>query len=95
MNASISLSSLSTSISKFFGKYHATIFFTVISLLLAGAIFALYMTLHESAPADTETDTISSSFDQATADQIQKLRESNESRADLVFPSPRSNPFVE
>ena len=30
-----------------------------------------------------------------TADKIKDLRDSNESSRDLVFPSPRSNPFVE
>ena len=70
-------------------------FFTVIGLLLAGAILTLYLTLQEKESIEEGIGTTSSSFDQETADKIQKLRESNESRADLVFPSPRSNPFVE
>ena len=95
MNASLSLSSLSTALSKFFNKYHAMIFFTVIGLLLAAAILMLYLSLQSTDTVDESTTMISSSFDQETADRIQRLRESNESRADLVFPSPRSNPFVE
>lgn len=95
MNASLSLSGITTPISRFFSKYHATIFFTTIILLLAGAIFILYMTLQGPADVDTSEEVISSSFDEQTADQIKQLRESNESSRSLTFPSPRSNPFVE
>ncbi|MBI3889877.1 hypothetical protein HY312_04915 [Candidatus Saccharibacteria bacterium] len=92
-----SLSSLTTPVSHFFGKYHATIFFTAIILLLAGAILSLYLTTTQSlsAQATTDGEVVSSTFDDKTAEQIQALRESNESTTDLVYPGPRSNPFVE
>ena len=94
MNAS--LSSLTDPINKFFGKYHATIFFTFITLLLAGAILSLYLTASSTNSQVTqEGDVISSSFDQDTAKEIQTLRESNETTSDLVYPSSRNNPFVE
>lgn len=92
-----SLSSLTTPISHFFGKYHATIFFTAIILLLAGSILSLYLTTTQSLSTQVtgENEIVSSTFDDKTAEQIQELRESNESTSDLVYPSSRSNPFVE
>ncbi len=95
MNASISLSSLLNSINTFFEKYHSTIFFTTISLLLAGAILALYLDIQSPVSDETSEPVISSSFDQKTIDEIKDLRQSSESTRNLSFPSPRSNPFVE
>ena len=96
MNASISFSSLAAPITRFLSKYHATIYFTIIVLLLAAAILSLFLTSQKASIADNSSETtVSSSFDQTTADQIQQLRESDESATDLDFPSPRSNPFVE
>lgn len=95
MNASLSLSGIITPLNHFFSKYHATIFFTTIILLLAGAIFTIYMTLSGPAEVDTSQEVITSTFDEKTAEEIKQLRESNKSSRDLAFPSPRSNPFVE
>lgn len=96
MNSSPSLSSITAPLGHFFGKYHATVFFTFITLLLAGAILSLYLTTQSTTATDTTTgDVISSEFDTKTADEIQKLRESNQATSDLVYPSPRSNPFIE
>lgn len=91
-----SLSSLIAPINRFIGKYHPTIFLAFIGLLVAAAIFMLYLVLQ--TPSDvtvTATPTISGSFDQETVKKIQQLRESNEAATALNFPSPRSNPFVE
>lgn len=94
MNAS--LSTLTGPLSRFFGKYHATMFFTFIVLLLAGAILSLYLTASNTSSQDPESvDVISSTFDQDTAKEIQTLRESNETTSNLVYPSSRSNPFIE
>ena len=95
MNSSLSLSSITAPVTKFLEKYHATLFFTVIGLLLAGAILTLYVSIQTSETVVPSTEVISSNFDQETADKIKDLRDSNESSRDLVFPSPRSNPFVE
>ena len=94
MNAS--LSSITTPLIRFLGKYHATLFFTFIILLLAGAILSLYLTIStaDSTAAEAEV-VINSNFDQKTAEQIQTLRDSNQSTTDLAYPSTRSNPFVE
>ncbi|MFZ1360605.1 MAG: hypothetical protein WAS27_01050 [Candidatus Saccharimonadales bacterium] len=95
MDTSLSLSSIGKPFAHFLANYHATIFFTVIGLLLAGAIFSLSMSVQNSeAPAQT-TETISASFDQETAAKIKQLRSSSESSRDLVFPAPRNSPFVE
>ncbi len=94
MNAS--LSSITDPLSRFLGKYHATLFFTFIILLLAGAILSLYLTTSSTGTQSIEGEAIvSSTFDQKTAEQIQVLRDSNESTSDLVYPTPRSNPFIE
>jgi hypothetical protein len=94
----ISISTLFAPLNRFVGKYHPTIFFALIGLLLAGAIFMLYLILQ--IPSETSSTTpantaISGTFDQATVKKIQQLRQSGESTTALVFPSPRSNPFVE
>ena len=96
MNASLSLTSIITPATRFLSRYHATIFFTIVVLLLAGAILSLFLASQgSSTPDGLNETTVSSNFDQKTADQIQQLRESDESARDLDFPTPRSNPFVE
>ena len=96
----ISVSSFMTPLRHFVGRYHPTIFFAIVGLLLAGAIFLLYQTLQiPNTPDDSvATPTISSNFsaqEKETIKKIQQLRDSNESATALSFPSPRSNPFVE
>lgn len=95
MNASLSLSAIIAPINRFFSRYHATIFFTIIVLLLAGAILNLYLTIQSPAAVDANSATISSSFDQETADKIQRLRESTESSGNFALPKTRANPFIE
>ncbi len=90
-----SLSSLGEPFVKFFAKYHATVFFTVIALLLAGAIFSLYSSINDPKAPEQSVEMISAKFDQKTADKIKQLRNSSESSRDLVFPTPRNSPFVE
>jgi hypothetical protein len=94
----INLSSLIGPINRFVGKYHPTIFLTIVGLLLASAIFLLYLILQIPSSPDPEaanSATISRTFDNGTIKQVQQLRESNETISALSFPTPRSNPFVE
>lgn len=95
MNASIS--SLTQPIMDFFGRYHATIFITFISLSLSAAIFVLLQVVFNATDTSTlaPQSTIKSTFDEVTAKQIQELRESNEVAAPLQFPNTRTNPFIE
>lgn len=95
MNADLSLSTISAPLKLFFGKYHATVFFTVVILLLAAAIFTLYSSIQQDEVAADPATITSTTFDTTTAKKIQTLRESNQSTKDLVLPSPRQNPFVE
>lgn len=90
-----SLSSLIAPINRFIGKYHPTIFFAFIGLLVASAIFMLYLILQPPETAPVAPPTISRTFDQETVKKVQQLRESNEAATALNFPSPRSNPFIE
>lgn len=98
MNASVS--SLFNPLKSFIDRYHPTIFFTMIGLLLAAGIFMLYQILQIPGTADGSeaTPTVSSQFSRQEKDtikQIQQLRESSESGTTLTFPTPRSNPFIE
>lgn len=95
MNASLSLSSITTPLNKFFGKYHATIFFTVIALLLAGAILVLYLSTLQGTPEEDPSAIVNANFDTETAKQIEQLRNSDQSTKDLSFPTERKSPFVE
>lgn len=93
----VSFSSLTQPLMNFFGRYHATIFVTFISLSLSAAIFVLLQTVFNATDTSTVTSqsTIKSTFDEATAKQIQELRESNEVASPLQFPNSRTNPFIE
>ncbi len=92
----VSLSSILVPVTAFFSRYHATMFFTFISLLLSAAILNLYLTTQTTNPNSSVVgDTISADFDQKTANKIKELRDSNESPQELVIPKPRGNPFVE
>lgn len=96
----ISLTALTNPLKRFVDRYHPTIFFAVIGLLLAAAIFLLYLVLQvpNSPDNSSATPTVSSTFsnqEKETIKKIQQLRESTESANNLTFPSPRSNPFVE
>jgi hypothetical protein len=96
MNASLSLSSLTGPLSRFFGRYHATIFFTIVVLLLAGAILSLYLASANTTPTSGDTTgVISSNFDKTTEQEIEQLRDRNEPVNELQYPRNRANPFIE
>lgn len=82
-------------VTRFLGKYHTVLFTSFICIMLAGAIFALYQVLSIS---ETTTSTGSSiaPFDKETIKRIDDLSaRGDKATAELVFPSPRSNPFAE
>lgn len=93
----IKLSSLTAPFTRFFGKYHPTIFLVSLGLLVAVAIFLLTLTLQVPTGVDDTAagETINSTFDTDTIKKIQDLRESTESPQSITFPSPRNSPFVE
>lgn len=98
MNANLSLSSITRPVSAALAHYHATIYVVVTAVLLSAAIGMLYLLIDDKGTPDDATLTearISDSFDNATAERVNELRDSNEALKPIVFPSPRSNPFVE
>lgn len=80
-------------VGQFFAKHHAVIFISFITLLLATAVYMLYMTTL-AKPVEAPASTINR-FDQSTVDRIKNLHDSSDSSNKLVFPSPRANPFTE
>lgn len=95
MNAS--LSSITEPISEFFEKHHPVIFFTIVTIALALAVWFFY---EASNTSDTTTNAdattaVSSTFDQETARKIQLLHQSNDPTTNLTLPASRPNPFVE
>lgn len=87
--------SMTNSFRRFFEQHHPVIFISVLSLLLAAAIFALYQVLTLSTDTVTPTTSTISSFDKKTVEKIKQLHLSSDPSSNLTFPSPRSNPFVE
>ena len=77
-----------------FAKHHPVIFITIVTLLLAGAVFSLYQILDVSSTPVQANDTVMT-FDKATADKIKNLHDSSDTTDKLVFPTPRTNPFTE
>ena len=82
--------------SKFMSKYHAIIFFSFVSMLIALGVLFLYLILESTfSPAPLAGDNIGS-FDQTTINRIKNLNDSsNGQNATVTLPSPRPNPFVE
>ncbi len=89
------LYALRASARTFLMHYHPMIFTVSILLLLSTAVFSLYLIATMSATVSTLSDSTVTGFNQETVDQIKSLHDSAESADKLVFPSPRSNPFVE
>lgn len=81
----------------FFEKHHAVLFLSAIALLLAAAVFLLYTAVINASSTTAVTNSIEtmSEFDQTTIDKIKKLHASGDPSDQLVFPTPRANPFTE
>lgn len=83
-------------VTRFLGKYHTVIFISLIGILLAVAMFMLYQVLTVSDTATTPTDSSIAPFDKDTIQRINDLSASGDkTKAELQFPTPRSNPFAE
>lgn len=98
MNASLSLSAIVTPAKHFLAKHHAILFILLLAGLLMAAIFLLILLIQlpQSVDADMAAQArIDDNFDQATISRIEQLQDSAEAPKPLVFPSTRSNPFVE
>lgn len=89
----ISLSTITTGMSSFFGRFHVVIFGIVAIGGLAVAVFLLYQIIIE-ATADVPAETTPVAFDQQTIDALETLRASDNTSA-VELPSGRINPFVE
>ncbi|RYF28902.1 MAG: hypothetical protein EOO17_03630 [Chloroflexi bacterium] len=94
----ISLQQSVKPIVKFISKHHLTIFITLLGALLIGALVLLLSLLTTSQTTDAalvEGDRISSTFDTKTADQLNALQSSSQTKP-IIFPkNSRYNPFVE
>lgn len=88
------LYALRASVRTFILRHHPTMFIVTILLLLIGATVSLYFVTTETATVPPQ-ESIVTGFNQKTVDQIKNLHDSTESGDKLVFPTPRSNPFVE
>lgn len=84
------------SFSNFIGRHHPVLFITAMALLLGVAIFTLYQISTLSLAEADETQPTLGAFDQKTVDKIKDLHISSDgNNSTLVFPTPRSNPFIE
>ena len=95
MNASVS--SITQPITQFFEKYHPTIFFTVIGILLAAGILMLFMasSINDSDPSLVKDQAISSNYDKDTAEKIKNLHQRDDNLSEITLPTTRQSPFVE
>lgn len=84
----------SNSLTVFFGRYHALLFFLILSAGICVALFMLLRIVNSSNPGDTAADAqrINTSFDETT---IERLRELSDDTTSSSTPSGRVNPFVE
>lgn len=90
------LYTLRASAREFLMRHHLIIFIILILLLLIAAATSLHLITTMSATTTAPgTGDVITGFDQKTVDQIKNLYDNAEGANKLVFPSPRSNPFVE
>mgnify|MGYP001580651317 CR=1 FL=1 len=92
----IELGTVGKALQHFIGRHHAVLYVSVIGLLIAGAIFSLYLVnvLATSAP-DATPPLTSTQFDEETIDRIKNLRLSDGEVSSVELPEERANPFVE
>lgn len=82
-------------VQKFLSKHHSIIFISALCLGLAVAIYSLYDALNVTTSTSTNSTSTIGSFDQQTIEKIKNLQDSNDAADTVVFPTPRSNPFIE
>lgn len=83
-------------VTRFLGKYHTVIFISLISILLAVAMYMLYQVLTVSDTTAAPTDSSIAPFDKETIKRIDDLSASGDkTKVELQFPTSRANPFAE
>lgn len=89
----LSLLTIKTRLSNFFGRYHYIIFFVFIVSGLAIAMLVLNQTVASSdEPNGYSSDANKITLDQTTIDKLRKLKKSDETTPKLEITG-RSNPF--
>ncbi len=84
---------LGTMFAKFLRRFHGTMFFLVLSGLLATAILTIISINNMvNEPPTANTPTISSSFDEET---VQRVKDLGNSAPYTPKPGARTNPFLE
>lgn len=87
---------LLASMRTFLKKHHAILFISLLGLIVAVAVIALYQALTVAFEKPVSTSSTIQTFDQKTVERIKNLHNSSDNSATaLVLPSPRSNPFSE
>lgn len=77
-------------------RYHFVIFTVVVTIVLSVSVLLLYSIVYKASGEDSiPQNSISTSFDQATIDEIDQLKTSSEPSEPLDFSEGRINPFSE
>lgn len=88
--------SIAKSIIQFFGRYHLTLFIVFLVGGLSSAVLVLNAVLIQSADTEGYTSSLDmTTFDQATIDNVKKLRLSSDTPAEFSLPEGRISPFAE
>lgn len=87
---------LAANFRNFIKRHHAIMYISLLGLLVAFAIVALFQALTVAFEKPINTASSIQGFDKKTVDRIKNLHNSTDSSAgSLVLPSPRANPFSE
>ena len=95
MKQSIDFSSITNSLSRFFGRFHGIIFFLIVGISLISAMYVIVTIINISGTTASIDSTISPTFDEATLKRVGELNDSDSQNTSFEFPSGRTNPFVE
>lgn len=92
----ISLTSIKQPLVNFLHRFHIIVFVIVALGSLAASVFFLYGIVISSGESNGySSSSNNATFDQATIDQINKLKTHDESQSSTPPPTGRINPFVE
>lgn len=95
MKQSIDLRSIQKTLSLFLGRFHAIIFFVILSGLLIGCIVVILSIINLSGTSDPGTDAqVDQSFDETTIDRLNQLQ-GTDSDKEFQLPDGRINPLAE
>lgn len=77
-------------------RYHLVLFIVIVAIILAGTILLLYGIVSKASGLDAVPQIgVSTSFDQATIDRINRLKTLDQPSNPLEFSQRRINPFDE